>query len=166
VHAERRHGLARLLNHNRETFMQLRTRQRGFTLIETMIAVGITGILSTIVYPSFTGHLQRARRTDALISLMQAQLAEERFRADHASYGDLAEIGVRSASLSSYYTLQVASSSNSGYELVATAVGAQARDATCRTLRLSGAGANLTYASGPDASASNPDDVNRRCWSR
>jgi type IV pilus assembly protein PilE len=110
--------------------------------------------------------LQRARRTDALVSLMQAQLAEERFRADHASYGDLAEIGVRSASLSGYYSLQVASSSSSGYELLATAVGAQARDTACRNMRLGGAGANLTYASGPDAATANADDVNRRCWSR
>lgn len=146
--------------------MHRHARQRGFTLIETMVAVAITGVLSTIVYPSFTGHLQRARRTDALVSLMQAQLAEERFRADHASYGDLADIGVPSTSLSGYYTLQVAASGSSGYELVATAVGAQARDAACRTLRLGGAGANLTYASGPDAATSNADDVNRRCWSR
>lgn len=166
MHAERRPGLARLLNHNLENFMQRHPRQRGFTLVETMIAVSITGILSSIVYPSFAGHLQRARRTDALVSLMQAQLAEERYRADHASYGDLADIGVRGASLSGHYALQVTSSSSSGYELVATAVGAQARDAACRTLRLSGAGANLAYSSGPDAATSNPEDVNRRCWSR
>jgi hypothetical protein len=33
-------------------------------------------------------------------------------------------------------------------------------------MRLGGAGANLTYASGPDAATANADDVNRRCWSR
>jgi type IV pilus assembly protein PilE len=146
--------------------MNSHPRQRGFTLIETMIAVSIAGVLSSIAYPSFTGHLQRARRTDALVALMQAQLAEERFRVDHSSYGELAEIGVRSSSPSGYYTLQVTLNGSSGYELVATASGTQARDATCRTMRLGIDGSNLAYASGPDASASNPDDVNRRCWNR
>jgi type IV pilus assembly protein PilE len=146
--------------------MNQQTRNGGFTLIETMVAVGIAGVLSSIAYPSFTGQLQRVRRTDALVTLMQAQLAEERFRADHSSYGTLADIGVRSTSMSGHYTLQVTTSSTDGYEIVATAAGAQARDATCRTLRLNVAGSNLSYASGPDASVSNPDDINRRCWSR
>jgi type IV pilus assembly protein PilE len=141
-------------------------KQSGFTLIETLIAVSITGVLSSIAYPSFTGHLQRARRTDALVTLMQAQLAEERYRADHSSYGELADIGIRSTSLAGYYTLRLASSSDSSYELVATAAGAQGRDTPCRTLRLGVSGSNLSYASGPDASASNAETVNRRCWNR
>ena len=146
--------------------MNLPKRQRGFTLIETMVVVSITGVLSSVVYPSLTGHLQRARRSDALVTLMQAQLAQERFRADHAGYGSLAEIGVSSRSLSGHYTLQITAAGSDGYAFVATAVGAQAGDATCRTLRIEASGANLSYASGPDASASNADDVNRRCWGR
>ena len=141
-------------------------RHRGFTLIESLIAVSITGVLSSIVYPSFTGHLQRAKRTDALVSLMQAQLAEERYRASHASYGGLSDIGVAGTSVSGYYSLQVAASSADGYQLVATAIGMQARDATCKTMRLAVDGADLVYASGPDAATSNADDVNRRCWNR
>ena len=141
-------------------------RHRGFTLIESLIAVSITGVLSSIVYPSFTGHLQRAKRADALVSLMQAQLAEERYRAGHASYGGLSDIGVAGTSVSGYYSLQVAASSADGYQLVATAIGMQARDATCRTMRLAVDGADLVYASGPDAVTSNADEVNRRCWNR
>jgi type IV pilus assembly protein PilE len=143
-----------------------RLASRGFTLIETLIVVGIAGVLSSLAYPSLESQVLRARRSDALVSLMQAQLAQERHRANHRSYGDLADIGLRGSSLSGYYTLQVTASSTDSYELVATAAGRQAHDATCQTLRLSVAGAGLVYASGPDATASNPAAVNRKCWNQ
>jgi type IV pilus assembly protein PilE len=139
---------------------------RGFTLIETMIAVGIAAVLSAIAYPSLEGQVTRARRSDALAALMQAQLAQERHRANHRSYGDRAAIGVRATSLSGHYAIDVASSAADGYELVATATGRQAHDATCRTLRLVVAGGTVVYASGPDASASNVAAVNRSCWNQ
>ena len=139
---------------------------RGFTLIETMVAVGIASVLSSIAYPSLEGHVLRARRTDGLVALMQAQLAQERHRANHRTFGDLAEIGMRATSMSGHYALQVATNSVDGYEVVATATGRQARDASCRTLRLSVDGAGLVYASGPSAAASNPADVNRKCWNQ
>ena len=97
---------------------------------------------------------------------MQAQLAQERYRANHRSYGELAAIGVRATSLSGHYTIEVAASAADGYELVATATGRQARDTSCRTLRLAVAGGSVVYASGPDAATSNPAAVNRKCWNR
>ncbi len=143
-----------------------RCASRGFTLIETLIAVGIAGVLSSIAYPSLESQVLRARRSDALVSLMQAQLAQERHRANHRSYGELAEIGVRGSSLSGYYTIEVTASATDGYELVATATGRQANDTSCRTMRLSTAGASVVFASGPDVSASNGAAVNRKCWNQ
>jgi type IV pilus assembly protein PilE len=139
---------------------------RGFSLVETLFAVGIAAVLSGIAYPSLDGQVLRARRSDALASLMQTQLAQERHRANHRSYGDLAAIGARPGSLSGHYTIDVAASAADGYELVATAVGRQAHDTTCRTLRLVVAGGSVVYASGPDAAASNPAAVNRKCWNQ
>jgi type IV pilus assembly protein PilE len=139
---------------------------RGFTLIETLVTLGIAAVLSGLAYPSLENHLQRARRSDALVALMQAQLAQERHRADNRSYGDLAAIGVRSTSLSGHYAIAVAANAADGYELVATATGRQARDATCRTLRVVVSGGSVVYASGPDAAASNAAAVNRQCWNR
>ena len=138
----------------------------GFTLVETLIAVGIAAVVSGIAYPSIESQVLRARRSDGLASLMQAQLAQERHRANHRSYGDLVAIGARPTSLSGHYAIEVAASAADGYELIATATGRQARDTTCRTLRLIVAGGSVVYASGPDAAASNAAVVNRKCWNQ
>jgi len=141
-------------------------RNAGFTLIETMVTVGIAAVLSSIAYPSLEGQVMRARRTDALVALLQAQLAQERFRANNASYGSLADAGVRPTSPAGHYRIAVISSDAAGFELLASAVAGQARDARCRHLRLALVDATLTYASGSDATTANPADANRACWSR
>jgi type IV pilus assembly protein PilE len=143
------------------------TRRRcgGFTSIELLIAVSVAGILSSVAYPSFVDQLTRARRSDAVVALNAAQLAQERWRANSTSYGSLAEIGVPGVSSAGHYALQVASNTATGYEVLASARGRQARDADCRHLRLGVDGANFVYASGPDATVANPAALNRRCWS-
>jgi len=141
-------------------------RNTGFTLIETMVTVGIAGVLSSIAYPSLEGQVMRARRTDALVALMQAQLAQERFRANNASYGSLADAGVRPTSPAGHYRIAVVSSDAAGFELLASAVAGQARDTRRRHLRLALADATLTYALGSDATTANGVEVNRACWSR
>ena len=139
---------------------------RGFTLIETLIAVGVVGVLSSIAYPNLEGQFLRARRTDALVAIMQAQLAQERYRAHNAVYATLAEAGLRPTSPAGHYRLDVVASSGAGYEILASAVAGQARDARCRFLRLALVDASLTYASGRDATTANGADANRACWSR
>ena len=67
---------------------------RGFTLIEMLLAISVAGLLSGIAYPSFQGVLHQVRRADAYVALLQAQAAQERWRANHREYGaSLAEIG-------------------------------------------------------------------------
>ena len=39
--------------------------QRGFTLLELMIAVVVVAILASVAYPSYQAHLRKSRRAEA-----------------------------------------------------------------------------------------------------
>jgi type IV pilus assembly protein PilE len=138
---------------------------RGFTLIEVLVATAITGVLSSVAYPSFKGTVHKVRRSDALVAVLQVQAAQERWRSGNMGYGSLAEIRQPALSAAGHYALELAALSDNSYELLATARGAQSGDAACRTLKLSVVGLNAVYASGPDSSVGNSDAVNRQCWS-
>lgn len=134
-------------------------------MIETMGALVITGLLSSIALPSFQAQVHKARRADVLVSMMQVQMAQERWRSNNASYGTLADVGVASKSSGGHYTITSKDNTSSGYEVTATAIGAQAGDAACRHMKLAATGTNVAYASGPDASMGNDAAANRVCWS-
>lgn len=139
-------------------------RAAGFTLIETLAAVSIAGVLASIAYPSFEAPIQKARRTDALVALMQLQMAQERWHSNKRRYATLEELGAAATSANRHYTLQVVSADEDGFTLRAVASGSQARDQACRYMTLSVSGANAAQASGPTAQAANPAEANRRCW--
>ena len=138
---------------------------RGFTLIETLIAMAVAAVLSGIALPSFDSQLRKARRADALTAVAQIQAAQERLRSRSTRYGDLVEIGAAAVSSAGHYTLQITAFGTDGYVLRVAATGAQARDAECRFMVARAVGMNLVYASGADAGVTNPDPINRRCWS-
>lgn len=139
-------------------------RERGFTLIELMIGVAVTGILSSVALPSFEGLLQKSRRADVLVATMTVQAAQERYRSNTTAYGNLAEIGMPATSAAKHYTLQITANDVDGFELLATANGLQARDVACRYMKLTSVGMNLVYASGADATLANAAAVNQKCW--
>ena len=143
-----------------------RRRSFGFSLIEMMVAASVSGVLASVAYPSFTGSVQKSRRSEALVALLDVQQMEERFRSNGNRYGSLAEIGVSASPLGGHYVLGVESPTAAGYVATAVARGTQARDAACRYMQVGAEDGGWTMRSGATAAADNDEAANRRCWNQ
>jgi type IV pilus assembly protein PilE len=60
--------------------------QRGFTLIELVIAMVIASILAAIAIPSYTSYIMKSRRTEAKSALLNLASLEERFYSTNNTY--------------------------------------------------------------------------------
>lgn len=114
--------------------MNARLKQAAFTLIELMVVVAIIGILAAIAYPSYIEYVQRARRADGQDAILRVQLAQEKWRANNASYGSLDDLDIPAESSEGYFTLALSDPSATGYTLTATSTEQLA--GACHTLTL------------------------------
>ncbi len=144
----------------------------GWGLVELLVGLALTGLLSTLAWPGYEAQLQRLRRADGQTALARLQQAQEHHRSRAAVYAaDLGDAGLvlPTYSAAGHYQLSVvatAASAASSYRLEAMAVGRQAKDADCRHLAIEHDQGRLLRRSGPDARLANDASVNRRCWGR
>ncbi len=70
-----------------------RKENRGFTLIELMIAVAVVAILAVVALPSYAEYVKRGTRADAQSFLMEVSLRQQQRLVDRRAYaatlGDL-----------------------------------------------------------------------------
>lgn len=117
-------------------------RYRGFTLTELVWALLVVAVLAGLAYPSYLDTVRKARRAEAMDGLQQIQLAQERWRADHSSYGTLAQLAIAGTTSGGYYTLSLSGITATGYTAAATAVagksqtGDAAQGVSCATLSM------------------------------
>ena len=123
--------------------------QKGFTLVELMVAVAIVGIIATIAIPYVQDYLRHSKRADASSALIQLSQAMQRYYTENNTYLGAAvsgnDTGIPASSTFAYsqspfsgnpaYNLRISAATASTYTLSAIPTGEQAGD-VCGTLTL------------------------------
>ncbi len=127
---------------------------RGFTLIEIMITVVIIGILAAIGLPAYQNYVLRAGRTEGQAALMDISARLEQYYLGNKTYTqDIAgDLNTNTTTESNRYDIIVTGCPIATcYLITATAVNAQAADATCATLTLNSSDVKGASGTDPDA---------------
>ena len=81
---------------------------RGFTLIELMVAVAIIAILMSFAYPSYINQVNSSRRAEAISALVTLASDQERFYTTNSFYAaTVAQIASAGFNEPEYYTITV-----------------------------------------------------------
>ena len=136
---------------------------RGFSLIEVLVAMAITGVLAALAIPGYTQVVNRSLRQDARLSLLGLQHRLEVAFANHLSYAGAEGAVLPARSTQGHYLLELRISADGmSYTALARAdpAGRQATDSRCALLAINETGRRRSA----DASYSLRDDDPYRCW--
>lgn len=135
---------------------------KGFTLTEVVIVMAIVAILAALSYSGYTSSVQKARRAEAVTTLINVAARMEQFYAEHGVYtNDLTKLGFRVAGAlateNGYYEITATTPTNQTFLLSAKRVRAQLGDTRCGDLTIDHVGAKAAVGHSDPAPAEN-------CW--
>lgn len=121
----------------------MRYREKGFTLIELMIAIAIVGILSSFAISTYQSSVLKSGRSDAKVTLTNLAQRQERFYSQNMSYATTMNQLVGQATLESdngFYAITLTDATATTYTLRADAQNRQAKDEDCSWFTISHTG--------------------------
>jgi type IV pilus assembly protein PilE len=147
-------------------------RDRGFTLVELIVAMVILATLAAIAIPSYSIYVLKSHRTEAKSALLDLASLEERYFSTAGTYSnnppDLGYTGAAGVAFpvgSGWYNVLVSvnpaippapplspAGTPATYTITATATGQQLPDTACATFTINSAGQQT--ATGTDVNAS------------
>jgi len=142
---------------------------RGFTLVEVLVVVAVLGILSAVVYPSYSNYVLRARRVDAKTALLDLASREERYYSVNNLYSNNGTaLGYATTfpvainvSGNVYYNLSapvLQTTPSPGYLAAATPVASQTADTSCYAFQINQLGLQT------NVDANNAALAGTGCW--
>ena len=137
-------------------------RYLGFTLIEVLVVLVLTALVAAWVWPTYQAQVQRARRVQARVVLLDSAQRLERLLATSASGvlpPDVASVLPLFSSGGSYRVSVLVSAEGSGYVLRAEPVAVAQRSDACGTFWLNHLGQQGVSATASGVSAD-------ECWGR
>lgn len=138
--------------------MMTRNQKRnGFTLIEILITVAIIGILATIAYPAYQSEVQRTKRSDAKVDLVDTAQRLERCFTQYGAYNNAGCSVTNHDTENGDYKVTITNLTATTYTLTATAASAtQKKDTDCVVLTLDHTGLQGSKNAGGTATSD--------CW--
>ncbi|WP_434358975.1 prepilin-type N-terminal cleavage/methylation domain-containing protein [Parasalinivibrio latis] len=109
--------------------------EKGVSLVEILITVVVIGVMAAIAIPSYQGHVETARRAEAIGSLAQLQIWMESEYRQHSDYPETAEFTSELPKLGidqEFYSFKLVISAES-YAIEAMPKASQQND-RCKTL--------------------------------
>ena len=139
-------------------------QQRGITLLELMIVVGIIAVVSAFAYPSYTQYIVNTKRAVATSVILQVADRQQQFFIDNKQFtDDMTDLGfaadplilkddgtdTNAADGDAVYSISLASAATTTYTITAAPLHGQAtRDTHCASLTLDQAGVRGNSAGG------------------
>ncbi len=142
---------------------------KGFSLIELLVVLSITGILCAIIYPGYRDTITRTHRSDGQTALLDLAIRMENYYTKNNTYktatigqGTSTDVLVHATSPEGFYLLSLSKLTHSTYTLKATPTPSQANaDSRCQSLTFNSLGIK-GITTGP---AGNPTAPASTCWS-